>query len=112
MKRIEAIVRPDRVEGVKEALAEFGLRGLTVTDVLGHGVQNGVKQQWRGQEYEVDLLPKVSLVAVVHDHEAKEVCEVIVDAARTGRMGDGKIFVTSVEEVIRIRTGENGAGAL
>lgn len=112
MKRIEAIVRPDRVEDVKAALLEFGHRGLTIADVRGHGIQNGVTQQWRGQDLHVDLLPKTSVVVVVHDHEAKDATEAIVAAARTGRIGDGKIFITPVDEVIRIRTGEAGPDAL
>lgn len=112
MKRIQAIVRPDRLEAVKEALVSLGHAGLTVTEVKGHGIQKGVTQQWRGQEYSIDLLPKVSIVAVVHDHEAKDATAAIISAARTGRIGDGKIFITSVEEAIRIRTGEVGAGTL
>ena len=112
MKRIEAIVRPEKVEAVKEALVSTGHAGLTVTEVKGHGIQKGVTQQWRGQEYTIDLLPKVSVVAVVNDHETTEVIEAIVAAARTDRIGDGKIFVTPVEEVVRIRTGEHGTDAL
>jgi nitrogen regulatory protein PII len=112
MKRIEAIVRPDKVEDVKAALLELGHHGVTVTEVKGHGIQDGVAQQWRGEEYRVDLLPKASVVAVVHDHEAKDASEAIIAAARTGRIGDGKIFITSVDEVIRIRTGEAGPGTL
>jgi nitrogen regulatory protein P-II 1 len=112
MKRIEAIVRPDKLEAVKLALHDLGHIGVTVSDVKGHGVQGGVAQQWRGEDYHVDLLPKVSVVAVVHDHEAQDAVEAISAAARTGRMGDGKIFVSPVEEVIRIRTGETGAGTL
>lgn len=112
MKRIEAIVRPDKLEDVKAALVEFGHHGLTVTDVRGHGIQNGITQQWRGQELRVDMLPKTSIVTVVHDHEARDAAQAIAAAARTGRIGDGKIFITSVEEVIRIRTGEIGPDAL
>lgn len=112
MKRIEAIVRPDKLEAVKEALISIGHAGLTVTEVKGHGIQKGVTQQWRGQEYTIDLLPKVSVVAVLNDHEVNEATEAIVAAARTDRIGDGKIFVTSVDEVVRIRTGEHGPDAL
>lgn len=108
MKRIEAIVRPDKIEDVKHGLVALGHAGLTVTEVKGHGVQKGVTQQWRGHDYNVDLLPKVCVMAVVHDHELKEALEVIVSAARTGNIGDGKIFVTDVEDAIRIRTGEAG----
>lgn len=112
MKRIEAILRPEKLEEVKEALTAAGHAGLTVTEVKGHGIQKGITQHWRGQEYTIDLLPKVSVVAVVNDHEVSDVVEAIAAAARTDRIGDGKIFVTPVEQVIRIRTGESGPGAL
>jgi nitrogen regulatory protein P-II 1 len=112
MKRIEAIVRPERVEEVKTALVSLGHAGLTVSEVKGHGIQKGITQQWRGQEYCIDLLPKVSVMAVVHDHEVTDAVDAISAAARTGRIGDGKIFVSPVEEVIRIRTGEIGAATL
>lgn len=112
MKRVEAIVRPEKLEDVKQALVGLGHAGLTVTEVKGHGIQKGITQQWRGQEYSIDLLPKVSIVAVVHDHEVKEVCEAIVFCARTDRIGDGKIFISTVDEAIRIRTGESGPEAL
>jgi nitrogen regulatory protein P-II 1 len=112
VKRIEAIIRPDRLEAVKHALAELGVGGITVYEVKGHGVQKGVTQQWRGQDYSIDLLPKVSLVTIVNDHEAAEVVESIAAAARTERLGDGKIFVSTVDEVVRIRTGESGTSAL
>jgi nitrogen regulatory protein P-II 1 len=112
VKRIEAIIRPERLEAVKAALAASGHTGLTVTEVKGHGVQGGVTQQWRGQDYSIDLLPKVSVVAVVNDHEASEIVESIVAAARTDRLGDGKIFVSPIEQVVRIRTGESGTDAL
>jgi nitrogen regulatory protein P-II 1 len=112
MKRIEAIIRPDKVEAVKEALVSIGHAGLTVSEVKGHGIQKGITQQWRGQEYTIDLLPKISVVAVVNDHEVSEAIEAISAAARTDRIGDGKIFVTPVEQVVRIRTGESGSDAL
>jgi nitrogen regulatory protein P-II 1 len=112
VKRVEAIVRPEKLETVKQALIELGHAGLTVTEVKGHGIQKGITQQWRGQEYSIDLLPKISIVAVVHDHEAKDVIEAVSKAAKTDRIGDGKIFVTPVEEVVRIRTGESGPDAL
>jgi nitrogen regulatory protein P-II 1 len=112
MKRVEAIVRPERMDAVKTALVDLGHRGLTVCEVKGHGTQKGITQQWRGEEYVIDLLPKISITAVVHDHEAQDVIDAIVKAARTDKIGDGKIFVSSVEEAIRIRTGEAGAEAL
>jgi nitrogen regulatory protein P-II 1 len=112
MKRIEAIIRPEKLEAVKQALADLGHEGLTVAEVKGHGIQGGVAQQWRGEDYHVDLLPKVSVIAVVHDHESQDAVEAISAAARTGKMGDGKIFVSTVDEVVRIRTGETGAGTL
>jgi nitrogen regulatory protein P-II 1 len=112
MRRVEAIVRPQSLEVVKAALADLGRGGVTVFGVTGHGVQGGVSQQWRGGTCTVDLLPKVSVVVVVQDNEVREVVESIVAAARTHRMGDGKIFVSPVEDVIRIRTGESGSSAL
>ncbi len=112
MKRVEAIIRPERLEAAKDALVALGHKGLTVTEVKGHGAQKGIVQQWRGEEYVIDLLPKVSLVAVVHDHEVQDVTDVLVKVARTGRIGDGKIFITPVEQVIRVRTGETGPEAL
>jgi len=112
MRRIEAIVRPESLEAIKAALIGMGHAGLTVTEVKGHGVQKGVTQHWRGQEYTIDLLPKVSIVAVVNDHEVGDVIESICSVARTDRIGDGKIFVSPVEQVVRIRTGESGTDAL
>jgi nitrogen regulatory protein P-II 1 len=112
MKRVEAIVRPEKLEAVKEALVDLGHAGLTVTEVKGHGIQKGVTQQWRGQEYTIDLLPKVSVVAVVNDGDVDEVIASIVSAAKTDRIGDGKIFVSAVEQVVRIRTGESGSDAV
>jgi len=112
MKRIEAIIRPERVEAVKEALVDLGHHGLTICEVKGHGIQKGITQQWRGEEYVIDLLPKVSVMAVVHDHEVSDCIEGISRAARTNRIGDGKIFVSPIEEVIRIRTSESGPEAV
>lgn len=112
MKRIEAIIRPERLEAVKEALIAQGHAGLTVMEVKGHGTQKGVVQQWRGQEYAIDLLPKIAVVAVVGDEAVPAATAAIIEAARTDRIGDGKIFVTPVEEVIRIRTGESGPDAI
>jgi nitrogen regulatory protein PII len=112
MKRIEAIVRPESLDPVKQALIGLGHCGLTVTEVKGHGIQKGITQSWRGQEYSIDLLPKVSVVAVVNDHEVTDVLESITAVARTDRIGDGKIFVSPIEQVVRIRTGESGPEAL
>jgi nitrogen regulatory protein P-II 1 len=112
MKRVEAIIRPERLEAVKDALIALGHNGLTVSEVKGHGTQKGITQQWRGEEYVIDLLPKVSVIAVVHDHEVQDVVDATVKVARTDRIGDGKIFVTPVEQVIRVRTGETGPEAL
>jgi nitrogen regulatory protein P-II 1 len=112
MKRIEAIIRPERLEAVKASLAATGATGLTVAEVKGHGVQRGVTQQWRGRDYTVDLLPKVSVIVVVNDHEVDDVLGSIASVARTDRIGDGKIFVSPIEQVVRIRTGESGTEAL
>jgi nitrogen regulatory protein P-II 1 len=112
MKRIEAIVRREKLQAVKQALVDVGQAGLTVYDVQGHGTQGGMSVQWRGHEYSVDLLPKSSVVVVVHDHMVDDVIDVIAHAARTDRIGDGKIFVTPVEQVVRVRTGETGVEAL
>ncbi len=112
MKKIEAIFRPDKLEDVKDALLTLGHAGLTVVEAKGHGIQKGVTQRWRGREYNVDLLPKVLVMLVVHDHEVRDVVDTISMAARTGMIGDGKIFISSVEEVVRIRTGEAGAEAV
>lgn len=112
MKRIESIVRPEKLEAVKEALIGLGHAGLTVTEVKGHGIQKGITQQWRGQEYSIDLLPKVMVMAVVNDHEVPDVIAAVSSAARTGVIGDGKIFVSNVEDIVRIRTGESGTEAI
>ena len=108
MKKIEAIIKPFKLEEVKEALGVVGVQGLTVTEVKGFGRQKGHKELYRGAEYVVEFLPKVKLEVVVADSKSKEVVEAIVKAASTGRIGDGKIFVSDVEEAIRIRTGETG----
>lgn len=112
MKRIEATIRPERLHDVKTALRDLGVRGMTVYEARGHGIQGGVTQQWRGEDYVVDLLPKVTVVAVVNEHEVADCLDVIARAARTGRIGDGKIFVSQVEQAMRIRTGETGSEAL
>ena len=112
MKKVEAIFRPQKLDDVKDALRALGHAGLTVFEVRGHGIQNGITQKWRGKDYSVDLLPKVLVMAIVHDHEVTDVIDAISAIARTGMIGDGKIFVSPVEQVIRIRTGEAGAQAV
>ena len=112
MKKIEAIIKPFKLDEVKEALQEVGLQGITVTEAKGFGRQKGHTELYRGAEYVVDFLPKVKLEVVVEDSLAERVVEAIANAARTGRIGDGKIFVTNVEEVLRIRTGEKGSDAI
>ncbi len=112
MVRIEAIIRPSRLDEVKSALDELGVRGISVTEIKGAGKQKGYTQHYRGSEYQVNLLPKVQLVVVVADSEMDRVVEAIEGAARTGEIGDGKIFITPVLEAVRIRTGERGDTAV
>jgi len=112
MKKIEAIIKPFKLDEVKDALHEVGLQGLTVIEAKGFGRQKGHTELYRGAEYVVDFLPKVKIEIVVEDALVERAIEAIVAAARTGRIGDGKIFVTPVEEVVRIRTGEKGADAI
>ena len=112
MKRITAIIKPFKLDEVRESLAEVGVTGLTVTEVKGFGRQKGHTELYRGAEYVVDFLPKVKLEVVVSDEALDGALDAIVKAARTGRIGDGKIFVTAVEQVIRIRTGETGRDAV
>ena len=112
MKKIEAVIRHFKLEEVKDALTEIGIQGMTVTEVRGFGRQKGHKEQYRGAEYSVDFLPKVKVEVVIGDDQAKQVIETLVRTARTGQMGDGKIFVTDLEEMVRIRTGEIGEEAL
>jgi len=112
MKKIEAIIRPERLTAVKAALEELGYPGMTVSEVKGHGVQRGVVEQWRGRQYRVEFLPKVWLVVVVDDDHAEKVVSSICENAATGQVGDGKIFVSTVDDVIRVRTRERGATAL
>ncbi|MGC8805972.1 MAG: P-II family nitrogen regulator [Thiomonas sp.] len=112
MKLITAIIKPFKLDEVREALAEIGVTGLTVTEVKGFGRQKGHTELYRGAEYVVDFLPKVRVEAVVKEDQVDRAIESIVKAARTGKIGDGKIFVTSVEQVVRIRTGETGEVAV
>lgn len=112
MKKIEAIIQPFKLDAVKDALKGIGIAGMTVTEVKGHGRQKGHKEIYRGQEYVVDLLPKVKIEAILADAQVDEAIQAIVTAARTGKIGDGKIFVSDVAEVIRIRNDERGEAAL
>ena len=112
MKKIEAIIKPFKLDEVKEALQEVGLQGITVTEAKGFGRQKGHTELYRGAEYVVDFLPKVKIEVVVEDSLADRTVEAIENAARTGRIGDGKIFVFAVEQAVRIRTGDRGADAI
>jgi nitrogen regulatory protein P-II 1 len=112
MKKIEAIIKPFKLDEVKEALQEMGIQGLSVIEAKGFGRQKGHTELYRGAEYVVDFLPKVKIELVVADDVAEDAIAAIVDAAKTGKIGDGKIFVSSIEQAIRIRTGEDGADAL
>ncbi|HYB98468.1 MAG TPA: P-II family nitrogen regulator [Candidatus Binatia bacterium] len=112
MKKVEAVIKPFKLDEVKEALGGVGVQGITVSEVKGFGRQRGHTELYRGAEYVVDFLPKVKLEVIVKDDQVDQVVEAITAAARTGRIGDGKIFVTTVDEVVRIRTGETGEAAL
>ncbi|MEX2617727.1 MAG: P-II family nitrogen regulator [Alphaproteobacteria bacterium] len=112
MKKIEAIIKPFKLDEVKEALQEVGIQGITVTEAKGFGRQKGHTELYRGAEYVVDFLPKVKIEVVIDDALAERAVEAIQTAAKTGRIGDGKIFVSTVEEAIRIRTGERGTDAV
>jgi nitrogen regulatory protein P-II 1 len=112
MKKIEAIIKPFKLEEVKEALAEAGVQGMTVTEVKGFGRQKGHTEIYRGSEYTVDFLPKVKVEVVVDDSSADMIAQVIVKSANTGKVGDGKVFVSPVEQAIRIRTGETGSSSV
>jgi len=112
MKKVEAIIKPFKLEDVKDALAEIGITGMTVSEVKGYGRQKGHSELYRGAEYVVDFLPKVKMEMVVEEASVDQVVNTIVEAARTGKIGDGKIFVSDVDKIIRIRTGETGAEAI
>ncbi|QLE84657.1 MULTISPECIES: P-II family nitrogen regulator [Shewanella] len=112
MKKVEAIIKPFKLDDVRESLAEIGITGMTVLEVKGFGRQKGHTELYRGAEYMVDFLPKVKIELVVQDEQVEQALEVIVDTARTGKIGDGKIFVTDIERVIRIRTGEENEEAV
>jgi nitrogen regulatory protein P-II 1 len=112
MKKIEAVIQPHKLEDVKDALKDIGVDGMTITDVRGHGRQKGHREVYRGQEYTVDLLPKVKLEIIVADSRLDEIVKALSDAARTGKLGDGKIFISSIDDAIRIRNSDRGEGAL
>ncbi|MBS1851640.1 MAG: P-II family nitrogen regulator [Acidobacteria bacterium] len=112
MTKLEAIIQPSKLESVKEALIELGVQGMTISDVRGHGRQKGHTEVYRGREYTVDLLPKIKLELVLADEQVSAATEAIIKAAATGKIGDGKIFLSKVDEVIRIRNQERGAAAL
>lgn len=112
MKKVEAIIKPFKLDDVKEALSEIGIYGMTVTEVSGYGRQKGHKEIYRGAEYVVDFVPKIKIELVVSDERADEVVDTVRNAANSGKIGDGKIFVLPVEQVVRVRTGETGTKAL
>lgn len=108
MKKIEAIIRPESIDAVRSALSAAGVTGLMISDIEGHGKQKGVIQQWRGEKYRVELLAKIRIETVVKDDDVERIAGVIIESARTGEIGDGKIFIYPITEAIRIRTGEKG----
>jgi nitrogen regulatory protein P-II 1 len=112
MKRVEAVIKPFKLEDVKDALAEIGITGMTVSEVKGYGRQKGHSELYRGAEYVVDFLPKIKMEMVIDDKDVEQVTSAIVEAARTGKIGDGKIFVSDIEKIIRIRTGETDTEAI
>jgi nitrogen regulatory protein P-II 1 len=112
MKKIEAIIRPFKLEEVKEALVEEGVRGLTISEVRGYGRQKGHTETYRGSEYRIEFVPKIKIEVVIEDSKAEKVVDAILKTAKTGQVGDGKIFIYNVEDVVRIRTGESGKDAL
>ena len=112
MKKIEAVIKPFKLDEVREALSEIGVNGLTVTEVKGFGRQKGHTELYRGAEYVVDFLPKIKMEMIVEDVMVDQVLETITEAARTGKIGDGKIFVSDIEQIVRIRTGERGDEAI
>ncbi|HZU24988.1 MAG TPA: P-II family nitrogen regulator [Bryobacteraceae bacterium] len=112
MKKLEAIIQPNKLDEVKAALTAIGVDGITVSEVRGHGRQKGHTETYRGSEYKVDLLPKLKLETIIGDGQIEQVLDVLAAAARSGKVGDGKIFVSSIEEVVRIRNGDRGEAAL
>lgn len=112
MKRIEAIVKPEKLEALRQQLSTIGYPGMSVTRIEGHGAQRGVEQLWKGTRYQTHFLPKIKVEIIVADKAVKKIVDTIVDVCRSGSVGDGKIFISDIEEVIRIRTQERGAKAL
>lgn len=112
MKKVEAVIKPFKLEDVKDALADMGVTGMTVSEVKGYGRQKGHSELYRGAEYVVDFLPKIKMEMIVEDAMVDQVLETITEAARTGKIGDGKIFVSDIEQIVRIRTGERGDEAI
>jgi nitrogen regulatory protein P-II 1 len=112
MKKVEAVIREEQLAVVRKALEDVGYPGITITQVRGHGRQKGITQQWRGREFTVDLLPKVKVELIVGDAEAQKICDTIVENARTGQVGDGKIWVSGIDTIVRVRTGESGEVAV
>jgi nitrogen regulatory protein P-II 1 len=112
MKKIEAVIKPFKLEDVKDALAEIGITGMTVSEVKGYGRQKGHSELYRGAEYVVDFLPKIKMEMVVDDDQLDQVVDTVVEAARTGKIGDGKIFVSNIDKIVRIRTGETDSEAI
>lgn len=112
MKKIEAIIRPEKLDSVRRALEGVGCTGLMITEIEGHGKQKGKIQQWRGEKYKVELLPKIKIETVIKEQDTERVTNAIIEAAKTGELGDGKIFVYNIENAIRIRTRETGKGVV
>lgn len=112
MKHMIAVIRPEKLDDVRQALERVGCSGLMISEIQGHGNQKGIVQQWRGEKYKVDLISKIKLEVVVNDEEVETIKKTIIENARTGEIGDGKIFISNIDEVIRIRTGEEGEIAL
>ncbi|MBI5416964.1 P-II family nitrogen regulator [Candidatus Poribacteria bacterium] len=112
MKKIEAIIRPEKLDSVRQALEKVGYSGIMITEIEGHGKQKGIVQQWRGEQYKVDFLPKIKIEIISNDIEVKKIVTTIVENAKTGEVGDGKIFISTIDNCIRIRTGEEGEIAI
>lgn len=112
MKKIEAVIRPEKLDSVRQALEKVDCGGLMISEIEGHGKQKGVVQQWRGEKYRMELLPKMKIDVVVNDKDVDSIIKTIIKAAKTGEVGDGKIFISDIQDAIRIRTGEKGETAV